>query len=47
MLEQKFTDTSVADLLNASSDHKPLCSFPAAPPAPAAAPELTGEAGGE
>jgi len=31
MLEQKFKDTSVADLLDTSGDHKPLCRFPAAP----------------
>jgi len=46
MLEQKFTDTSVADLLDTSGDHKPLCRFPAAPEVPAVAPgEGTAEAG--
>jgi DNA-binding IscR family transcriptional regulator len=38
MLERKFTETSMADLLNASGDRKPLCRFPASPEAPAATP---------
>jgi Rrf2 family transcriptional regulator, nitric oxide-sensitive transcriptional repressor len=45
MLERKFTETSVADLLNASGDRKPLCRFPAAPEVPAATPtEVVSEA---
>jgi Rrf2 family transcriptional regulator, nitric oxide-sensitive transcriptional repressor len=35
MLEKKFTDTTVAVLLNASGERKPLCSFPAARETPA------------
>ena len=41
MLEQKFSDTSVADLINVPGDQKPLCRFPAPredPGAGAAAP---------
>ncbi len=30
LLEQKFSSTSVADLLNVPGDKKPLCHFPAA-----------------
>ena len=30
MLEKKFSDTSVADLLNVPGEQKPLCRFPAA-----------------
>lgn len=30
LLEKKFSDTSVADLLNVPGDKKPLCNFPAA-----------------
>ncbi len=32
LLAQKFTTTSVADLLNAPGDKKPLCHFPSMPP---------------
>lgn len=46
MLERKFTETSVADLLNASGERKPLCRFPASPDAPEATPmDMASEAG--
>ncbi|MCU0981083.1 MAG: Rrf2 family transcriptional regulator [Pirellulaceae bacterium] len=32
LLEQKFSSTSVADLLNVPGDKKPLCHFPSARP---------------
>jgi Rrf2 family protein len=34
MLERKFGETSVADLLNAPGESKPLCRFPAAQESP-------------
>jgi len=46
MLERKFTETSVADLLNASGERKPLCRFPASPDAPEMTPmDMASEAG--
>lgn len=44
LLAQKFTTTSVADLLNAPGDKKPLCHFPSMPPKEEPKPE-TPEAG--
>jgi DNA-binding IscR family transcriptional regulator len=40
MLERKFGETMVSQLLDVPSEHKPLCRFPAVqPPAASATPE--------